>query len=131
MSTTINNHTLTTAENTVLSEVEDFMRREAGDSHWSNTSSPAGDGRWVAVDEIFCGHSNQLTANRRTLNRLGSMGILAACEIALDCGMLKGVPNEHVRNEKFPNSQYVRYEPVEPNAAYNDPHVRREILKGY
>lgn len=84
MSTTINGHTLTNAERRVLNEVTDYMRRNAGDSRYSETTSPKGDGRDVPVDEIYGGHSNLLTADRRTLRRLSESGVLRACEIELD-----------------------------------------------
>lgn len=89
---TISGHTLTWAEFDVLNIVQDYMRKNAGDSAWSNSTSPTGDGRKVSVREIFGAHNNQDNARRRTLTQLQDMGILRACEISYENGLLSGAP---------------------------------------
>ena len=91
---TILGHDLTWAEFDVLNAVQDYLRKHAGDSAWSNSTSPRGDGREVPVSEIFGARNNQDNARRRTLQRLHELGILRVAEIQYLNGMLKGVPYE-------------------------------------
>lgn len=90
--TTIAGHTLTLAELETLDILRNYLRKNAGDSHWSGNSSPKGDGREVPIREIFGVHNNQDNAKRRTVQRLHDLGILAVCEIRYQNGMLKGIP---------------------------------------
>src|SRR6266850_2540095 len=85
-------HDLTWAEFDVLSAVQDYLRQYAGDSHWSPSTSPKGDGREVPVREIFGARDNRDNARRRSLTRLNHLGILRVCEIDYRNGMLRGVP---------------------------------------
>ncbi len=89
--TTIAGHTLTWAELVVLNQLQDYMRANAGDSGWTDSTSPKGDGRKVPLREIF---SNIVTGNakRYAARRLASLGVLKACEIELVDDMVKGVP---------------------------------------
>jgi hypothetical protein len=89
---TILGHNLSWAEFEVLNAVQDYLRKNSGDSHWSASTSPKGDGRQVPVSEIFGARSNQDNARRRTLSRLAEIGILRVCEIQYEGGMLKGIP---------------------------------------
>lgn len=92
MSTWICGHKLTRAETETLNAIQDYMRKNASDSHWSASTSPKGDGRRVPIREIFP-VGNLDNARRRTAGRLARLGILAACEIVYDAGQqLQGVP---------------------------------------
>lgn len=92
MSVTIGTHKMTRAELDTLDRVRDFLQQHAGDSHAGPTTSPRGDGREVAFDEVFPGHNNQNNAAKRTLARLSKLGVLKACEIQYVNGMLRLAP---------------------------------------
>ena len=85
-------HNLTLAETQTLNILQDYLRRNSGDSQWSSSTSPRGDGREVPISEIFGHRNNQDNAKRQTVVRLHKLGVLRACEIEFRNGMLKGVP---------------------------------------
>jgi len=99
MSTTINNHRLSSRQVEVLDFLSRYLGKNAGDSGVSNTTSPNGDGRWVPITEIFPGRTNQDNGNRRITNRLAAWGVLAACEICCMGGCLKLMPVEKMASE--------------------------------
>lgn len=86
----INGHTLTGVQRETLHAIQDYMRLNAGDSHWGPNTSPKGDGRWVPCTEIFSARTNRDSARRRTASRLADMGVLKACEIVMWRGLFKG-----------------------------------------
>lgn len=90
--TTINGHTLTTAQISALNLLQDYMRIWAGDSHASNSTSPRGDGRWIDQREVF----PKKTGHRRAANELAKKGVLRCCEIAFVGGHYKLCPFEDV-----------------------------------
>ena len=92
-------HELTEAERRTLDATIGYMRQYSGDSWVGPSTSPKGDGRDVPVTEIFSVRSNQGSASRRTLKRLADLGVLKACEMALDRGCLRYVPFAEVRDE--------------------------------
>lgn len=121
---TILGHNLTWAEFEVLNSVQDYMRVNAGDSHWSSSTSPRGDGREVTVSEIFGARNNQDNARRRTLGRLESRGILRVCEIRYQDGLLKGVPIMPPKTENHPGCKYPPGECVCPMSKTGSPKER-------
>lgn len=92
MSTTIAGHKLTHQQRTVLDLVIDYLRKNAGDSHMGNSTSPKGDGRFVPVEEIFPARDNHHKGLRRVVRKIASIGVLRACEIRLTEHGLKAVP---------------------------------------
>lgn len=92
MSTMIAGHVLTRAEVRHLDSVLDYMRKHAGDSWASASTSPKGDGRAVSLWEIFSEHNAQNNAARRTIFRLGELNVLRACELDLTDGQVKWWP---------------------------------------
>ena len=101
--TVINGHTLSSAELSVLDAVQDYMRKYGGDRFASPNTSPAGDGRWVQVLEIFPRYpdggskgGSRSNADRQTVRRLHRLGVLKACEIAYYGDCVKLVPFRQV-----------------------------------
>jgi len=88
----IMSHDLTWAEFEVLNALTDYLRMNAGDSGWSPSTSPRGDGREVPIGEIFGARNNRDKGRRQTVYRLHALGILRVCDIEFRDGMLKGVP---------------------------------------
>lgn len=93
--TTIAGHTLTYAELTVLNQVQDYLRKNGGDSNWSGLATrswvrPKGDGRSVPLLEIFPGAEHR--GKRHAARHLEALGVLQACDIELLGEMLKGKP---------------------------------------
>lgn len=101
MSISIGSHKLTTDEVQVLDAVCSYLRKNGHDSWLTTATSPKGDGVEIAVTDIFRVRNNQDNA-RRTVERLGQLGVLAACEIQLDRGMLKSVPWEQLKKSNTP-----------------------------
>lgn len=89
---TIAGHTLTWAELTVLNQLQDYMRANSGDSAWTSSTSPKGDGRTVPLGEIFPGHNIGGNTKRHVARRLAALGVLKACQIELIDDMVKGKP---------------------------------------
>ena len=101
--TVINGHTLSSAELSVLDAVQDYMRKYGGDRFASPNTSPAGDGRWVQVLEIFPRYpdggskgGSRSNAHRQTVRRLHVLGVLKACEIAYYGDCVKLAPIERI-----------------------------------
>ena len=80
MTTTIAGHILTPSQLRTLNAVQDYLRKNSGDSWASSSTSPKGDGRAVSTYEVF-GRSNQATHHRRNIWKLWNLGVLKACEI--------------------------------------------------
>ena len=86
-------HDLTWAEFYTLNAVQDYLRKNSGDSSWSSHCSPRGDGRQVPIKEIFSARNSRDNARRQTVRRLHLLGVLKACEIELKDGLLRGLPH--------------------------------------
>lgn len=89
---TIAGHTLTWAELTVLNQLQDYMRAHSGDSGWTSHTSPKGDGRTIALREIFAGQNISGNSKRYAARRLADIGVLKACQIEMTDDVLKGIP---------------------------------------
>jgi hypothetical protein len=95
MSTTIAGHKLTDQQRTALDCVLDHLRQHGGDSLASAPNvSPAGDGRWVPILEIFPARNNRHNGLRRIVTRLAKIGVLKACEVSFKDGCVKAEPVE-------------------------------------
>lgn len=95
---TIMGHTLSRSQVATLDALTDYLRAHGGDTGWGPSTSPAGDGEWVSMLDIW-GRGNAATARRRTIRRLNDLGVLRACEIALFGDLAKGVPMERMEEE--------------------------------
>jgi hypothetical protein len=92
MNANIAGHALTNRETEVLDTIRDYMRNNSGDSSTDANSSPAGDGRYVPLVEIFP-RTNLGTSSRRIAYRLDALGVLRACEISLVRGSVRLEPS--------------------------------------
>lgn len=90
--TVIAGHELTPAETKVLDTVIAYLREHSGDSGWTRTTSPRGDGKLISVQKIFPKRTPQDRARRAIVAKLFRLGVLRACEIAYVCGSLGGLP---------------------------------------
>ena len=90
---TIGGYHLSWPEFHALNAVQDYMRKNAGDSQWSNSTQPAGDGREVPLREIFPDRNITANARRAAVRRLAVRNVLRVCGIEFnpETGMLKGV----------------------------------------
>jgi hypothetical protein len=101
MSHTINGHTLTDREVRTLNCLQDYLRKYAGDTWASPSTSPKGDGRTVPLSEIF-GTGPGRRSCVEICQWLQDLGVLRACEISLLNGGAKLVPfREQVRPTLF------------------------------
>lgn len=89
---------LTLAERRAANRARDWLRSWGGDSSAEPNCSPAGDGRWVRLDEIFPRRPSAPAANamRQAVRRLHARGALVAYEIAYFGDCVKAVPAERV-----------------------------------
>lgn len=83
---------LTDAEWAAAVAVQDFLRLYGGDSVTEPNCSPAGDGRWVPLLEIFPrSGGNRSNASRQAVRRLHAKGVLAGFEVAFHGDCVKAV----------------------------------------
>jgi hypothetical protein len=92
MGTTINGHKLSDRQVEVLDTILDYVRKNSGDSQMGPHTGPKGDGRWIAITEIFPARDNQDNGSRRVAGRLATRGVLRSCELVYERGGLRAVP---------------------------------------
>lgn len=97
--TNTNEARISDSERRAASEVQDYLFAHGGDSTTDRSASPAGDGRWVKLTEIFPRNAAG-NAARQAVRRLHRRGRLGAYEVAYHDDCVKAVAAEHVAAEE-------------------------------